>query len=133
MENKNRAEYLKQYYLNNKEKYSKQSKENYQKYLVENPKFFRERENKRLKKLYGISLEDYHDLVLAQSNRCAICGEEETKRHHTSGMTFSLVVDHDHNTGKVRGLLCSRCNRSIGLFYENPKLLNKVVQYLIKD
>jgi hypothetical protein len=62
---------------------------------------------------YGITPEYYRALLLAQNGVCALCGEPETQT--LKGTLISLSVDHDHKTGKVRGLLCIRCNR--GLHY----------------
>lgn len=55
----------------------------------------------------------------ASTTECAICGNQE-----------QLVVDHDHNTGKVRGLLCNHCNRGLGHFRDDPMLLEFAAQYL---
>lgn len=60
----------------------------------------------------------------AQNGVCAIC-----KKTCTCGR--SLAVDHNHKTGKVRALLCSRCNRGLGLFMENPEYLNAAKEYLL--
>jgi DNA-directed RNA polymerase subunit RPC12/RpoP len=65
--------------------------------------------NARIKK-YGITVRDYVRLLAAQDYKCGICGHEQT--------TQELDVDHDHTTGKVRGLLCRSCNRAIGLIGE---------------
>lgn len=76
-----------------------------------------------LKRLYGITLEDYVEMFVKQKEVCAICSQKcPTKK--------SLSVDHDHNTGKVRGLLCNRCNRALGMFQDNPELLIKAASYL---
>lgn len=68
-------------------------------------------------------------MLAHQAGVCAICGESE-KLQHRSGTRYSLAVDHDHRTGKVRGLLCHRCNVAIGLFQENSLLLRKASLYL---
>lgn len=62
--------------------------------------------NKRLMSLYGITLEQYEQMLTAQNGVCAICGRIPTGR--------SLHVDHNHKTGEVRGLLCHSCNFAIG-------------------
>ena len=80
------------------------------------------RRKTRLKYKYNLSLEDYNKLVEAQNNKCALCLKEHTRR--------PLNVDHCHKTGKVRGLLCDKCNLGIGLFDDNPILLQKVKDYL---
>ena len=78
--------------------------------------------NQRLKK-YGLSQDDYLRLLQEQEGGCAVCTEPEP----TDG---SLDVDHCHTTGVVRGLLCRKCNRGVGLFNDNPELLAAASQYL---
>jgi hypothetical protein len=76
----------------------------------------------RLQK-YGISPEDYKKALDLQNGVCAIC-----KKPCTCGR--SLAVDHNHETGWVRGLLCSKCNRAIGLFKDSRELLLEAASYL---
>lgn len=72
---------------------------------------------------YGITPEQYKDMHETQQGKCAICNTEpKTKR--------GLHVDHDHGTGKVRGLLCHGCNVALGSFKEDVTLLNKAIEYL---
>lgn len=73
---------------------------------------------------YGISPEQYLELFDNQKGKCAICG-----RGLNEGETY-FNVDHDHSTGEIRGLLCSQCNRGLGAFKDNVKLLEKAVKYL---
>lgn len=77
-----------------------------------------------LKKLYGLSVAEYDALVRQQYGVCAICGNGRDHKH--------LHVDHDHDTGNVRGLLCNRCNRAIGLFEDDPAILRKAIAYLVR-
>jgi hypothetical protein len=83
-----------------------------------------------LRRLYGLTLVEYNELVEIQAGRCKICGRtaEEAKERHGR-----LHVDHDHQTGVVRGLLCSRCNRTLGLVDEDVTLLVKMMGYLNVD
>jgi hypothetical protein len=77
-----------------------------------------------LKRMYGMTLDEYDQMLAAQSNGCAICGkspEENGKR---------LAVDHNHNTGEVRGLLCQGCNTALGLLNDNPATLRLATSYL---
>lgn len=76
-----------------------------------------------LKRKYGITLEDYDGMLVAQGGRCAICGEPEPDGR-------SLHVDHDHDTGAVRGLLCFTCNAGIGMFDHDLRLLDAAADYL---
>ena len=79
-----------------------------------------------LKKMYGISLEQYETMRIEQNYCCAICGKREDNGKR------KLHVDHDHKTGKIRSLLCFKCNGGIGAFNEDISLLDKVKCYLIK-
>ena len=76
----------------------------------------------RLKNRYGLSLEEYAAMLLAQNNHCAICDAN-----------FSIevpYVDHNHSTGKVRGILCATCNMGLGSYKDNVILLEKAISYL---
>ena len=80
---------------------------------------------------FGITLAQYNQMLSDQRGVCAICGEEETVHSNArQGRKKSLAVDHDHQTGRVRGLLCSRCNTGIGWFRETPELLTRAAAYL---
>ena len=74
---------------------------------------------------YGMQMSDFEDLMAIQNGRCAICGmaEDGDKNH------FPLV-DHNHTTGMVRGLLCMNCNQGIGKFHDDPNLLMSAATYL---
>jgi len=85
-----------------------------------------------LERKYGISLDDYRALFEAQGGVCAICGLENTRKTEYADKAWSLAVDHDHTTGKVRGLLCSRCNWAIGLFSESPDVIENAAAYVRK-
>jgi hypothetical protein len=77
-----------------------------------------------LKRFYGISLEDYKKMVVEQNNACLIC-----KRENVSGpWENKLVVDHCHKTGKVRGLLCDKCNKGLGQFEDNTDYLVSAIE-----
>lgn len=85
------------------------------------------RQNTRLKQMFGINRDQYAVMLKQQDGVCAICKEPEVVPNR------SLSVDHDHVTGKVRGLLCSNCNPGIGKFKEKIELLEKAVEYLKRD
>ena len=77
-----------------------------------------------LKRHFNISLTDYDEMLEAQDSSCAICGRtiaEEGRR---------LAVDHDHETGEVRGLLCGNCNQGLGRFMHDQELLHSAIAYL---
>lgn len=80
--------------------------------------------NNLLRKMFGITLEDYNEMYKAQNGRCAICDK------HSDDDSQALSVDHCHTTGKVRGLLCNNCNRALGLFNDSPEILSKAIAFL---
>lgn len=75
---------------------------------------------------YGMLEGDFEEWWNAQSGRCAIC--EDDLEHGKGG----LAVDHDHVTGDVRGLLCTRCNVGIGMFRDDVQLLSQAITYLCR-
>lgn len=81
-----------------------------------------------LKHRYGITLKDYNDLLAEQKGACAICGRLDSGKSTNK----AFCVDHCHTTGKVRGLLCMPCNRSLGQFQDSIDILEKAVYYLKK-
>lgn len=73
-----------------------------------------------VKKQYGMTLDEYAAFIKARDGRCEICCERADPPQ----------LDHDHTTGKVRGLLCRRCNVSLGNFRDDPRILYAAVRYL---
>ena len=77
-------------------------------------------------RMYGIDVPDYERMLEEQNGGCYLCGKKpEGKR--------ALDIDHDHKTGKVRGLLCSNHNRGLGLLDDDIKILIKALEYLVKQ
>jgi DNA repair exonuclease SbcCD ATPase subunit len=122
--------YRKKNYQKHKEKINGDNRKYYREHKEESKKYQQEynRKNKtkvqgwRLTHLYNISLEEVDALLIKQQHRCPICKRslKETLR----------CVDHDHKTGKTRGILCSKCNLGIGHFEDDPDLLESAVKYL---
>jgi len=79
-----------------------------------------------LKRYYGINIEQYNDLFSKQEGKCSICNKHQTT------LKNKLVVDHDHATGEIRGLLCKKCNVMIGFAEENIEILENTINYLKK-
>lgn len=79
--------------------------------------------NRILVKAYGITSEQYDDLLAAQWEVCAICAAPRSAR-------YRLAVDHDHATGKVRGLLCERCNTALGRAEAVAGWIERAANYL---
>jgi hypothetical protein len=80
---------------------------------------------RHLKEVYGISLEEYNEILAKQSGVCAICGEETHRK--------KLFVDHDHDSGAIRGLLCQQCNTALGMVSDNIDTLSTMISYLISS
>lgn len=85
----------------------------------------------KIRHKYGMSEGDYQRLLEDQNYLCAICGKKETWKRVSE--CVPLAVDHDHLTGKVRGLLCIRCNLLIGKAGDSPELLMRCIEYLTKS
>jgi hypothetical protein len=104
--------------IQNPERY----KEN-QRRLRETPEYKRYQREYHLNRKYGLTIGDYERMLADQFGGCAICGRPEPE-------DGSLHVDHDHETGAVRGLLCFPCNQAIGAFEEQLDLLTAALRYL---
>ena len=85
------------------------------------------RERRRTLRTYGLTQADWDNLLRSQGNRCAICRAEEPGLRGES-----WHIDHDHVTGKVRGLLCGRCNLGIGQLQDDPAILFAAARYVAK-
>ncbi len=78
---------------------------------------------RQIVKRYGLTVEAYKTLELGQKGTCAIC-------HQINSNGRALAVDHNHDTGIIRGLLCTTCNLAIGYLNDDPKLLQSALEYL---
>lgn len=78
-------------------------------------------------KVYGMTLEDYNQMLEEQNHSCAIC------KVHKDTLTRALSVDHCHNNGTVRGLLCSRCNIALGFVDDSVETLASMIEYLGRE
>ena len=87
---------------------------------------------KFLKFKYGIEKEEYLDKLSKQGGRCKICLDFEEDVDKRTGKVKSLSVDHNHETKQIRDLLCRRCNTSLGLLKEDPKIIQNMLNYLQK-
>lgn len=85
--------------------------------------------DRRLRRTYSITEKDYDILLNRQNSVCAIWNNPET-RLNKFGKIIRLTVDHDHTTGQIRGLLCSRCNKALGVFNDNILYLYSAIKYL---
>lgn len=97
------------------------NKERKRQYFQENKDKF---ENNRLWRAYGITLHDYNTMLLNQNFSCAICS------YSVKDSARKLDVDHCHKTGRVRGLLCNRCNKFLGMIDVNNSVIQNLIEYL---
>lgn len=85
----------------------------------------------KIRQAYGLELEDVYELLNQQNSQCKICkvqlSFDSTEKHVTPH------IDHDHQTGQIRGLLCSTCNTGLGMFGDSPELLIEASAYLVKS
>ena len=81
-----------------------------------------------IKRNYGVSIEAYNQLLTEQNCQCKICG----KHHDPTAKRGRLYVDHCHQTGTIRGLLCSACNSALGYLKDDISLLDAAKEYLAK-
>ena len=91
-------------------KYNNKNRENYRKH--------------RLKTKYNITIEQYNFMLEKQNGCCNIC------KKHQDELKNILAVDHDHATGKIRGLLCMKCNRALGAYNDNIDILLNAIEHL---
>lgn len=83
------------------------------------------RKNQRLMSAHGIELSDFQDMLAHQNGACAICGHSDQSKPH-----FFPVVDHCHDRGRIRGLLCMNCNQGLGKFQDSPDILMRAAAYI---
>jgi hypothetical protein len=97
------------------------------------PQYYQDNRQKALDnfmyRTYGLDVGDYQALLASQNDGCAICGGTETPLDKT-GVRRRMPVDHDHLTGKTRGILCHPCNTTLGNMHDDPALLRKAADYL---
>lgn len=115
-----KKEQRKRYREKNKDKIKERSKEYTLKSVDKRKEYY-------LKKFFKMSLEDYNNMLSSQNNSCKICGA------HESEFTKKLAVDHCHETGKIRGILCHNCNKSLGSFKDSIEILQRAIDYLNKS
>lgn len=113
----NVKEYIRKYNKENKDYFKKYGKE----YGKKNPEKIR---GYQLLKNYGLTVERYNQMVEEQNGVCLICKQKSDSK--------KLSVDHNHETGEIRGLLCQGCNIGLGMFKNNVLILSEAIKYLNK-
>lgn len=112
--------------------WSKEKQRNYMREYRSRPEIKIKKSYEHKQRKYGISPEDFKQLLTSQNGVCAICktlGYQRSKMEPTLG----LCIDHNHKTNKVRGLLCYRCNAALGNLDDNIELLKSAITYLSKE
>lgn len=117
------------YQNRSKEDNERRKRNNRKYYELNKEKVLKRTRNHHLKRSYGLSSDEYFDLVKEQENKCAICKQVETRLTKT-GDIKPLSVDHNHVTGEVRMLLCNDCNALLGFCKEDPSILEAAKTYL---
>ena len=101
------SEYAHAYYMKNRERLLKMERA------------------RKLRSRYGMTEDDYKQMIVDQNNLCSICAVDFSK-------VDKIHIDHCHTTNKVRGLLCVNCNSGIGIFRDDIEVLEKAIKYLEK-
>ena len=113
-------EYNKTHYKDNRDVRLKKQRE----YYALHPQTKGQRRASSLKSRYGLSVDDYNRLLESQSGCCLLCGV------HQDELSYPMFVDHNHESGVVRGLLCSKCNFKVGWIETNLNDLDKIIKYI---
>lgn len=117
----------KRWHQRNHERDAAKARECYKQWCLRHPETLRSKGWKdHLKQKYGITLEQYNGVLQQQEGKCALC----KKTPEGSGRKGQLVIDHDHQTGTVRGLLCYSCNNMVAYIEKYPELLSQIKPYL---
>lgn len=118
-------ERYRQYYEDNYEHRSKIKRV----WRNQNPDNVKAARNRHLVSKYGITLDEYKVMFDKNDGRCYSCGEIETVIDSRSHKVRCLQVDHCHDTGRVRGLLCTRCNLALGYLLNDPAKIERLLKY----
>jgi transcription initiation factor IIE alpha subunit len=89
-----------------------------------NPEAYRALRNKHRAKVYGLTHGEVEAMLASQGGRCSIC---------ECRIDLSAAIDHDHDTGQVRGLLCPKCNTALGLLDDNPERMERAASYIRRN
>lgn len=111
--------YNRQWYLKNRDRILERARKRYAEDPLTNWGMRNPIESKARK--YGLSLLEYNEMFESQGSVCAICKKPSDKPYH---------IDHNHTTGKIRGILCGNCNRGLGLFKDSIEALLNAARYL---
>lgn len=110
-----------------RKRHRERANEQSQRWRVANPD---KRADTVLRHGHGIGLEEYNSMLEAQGGVCGSCGRSETAVDPRTGRIRRLHVDHDHVSGKIRGLLCTKCNMAVGFVEDDPSRARSIAWYL---
>lgn len=116
--------YRRAYYLKNRERILEQQRERNRQHYKGNQEKYRERNRKARFRKFGLTQDQYQDMLDAQGGGCAICT--------TSFRVARMAIDHCHKTGLVRGILCVKCNTALGLLGDFPERIMEAARYVEK-
>jgi hypothetical protein len=125
-----RRQYTKSYRESNREEWRKYQREYAKKRRVNKLDSVRGHELTKRCKKYGITVEWWTVQLAKQNNVCALCLKAEISEHCKGGTVRSLAIDHHHENGTARGLLCSACNQAVGKIEGSPGWLDRAAEYL---
>jgi Rps23 Pro-64 3,4-dihydroxylase Tpa1-like proline 4-hydroxylase len=111
--------------LKYRERTREQAKQRAKTWYSQNKERAKKTNRKNKLKQYGLTVDQYNQLIENQNNSCLICKKEFSEQ-------IKSHIDHCHASGKVRGILCQKCNQGIGLFYESLESLQSAIEYLKK-
>lgn len=94
------------------------------------PSYKLQRSNYFFKRTYGLTLEQVKQIFRQQKGKCSICKKRMRMRGNGGKRAH---IDHDHKNGKIRGMICDICNRGLGFFQDNTKILKSAIRYLRKS
>jgi len=114
-------------YAKNRKTLSTRSAQRQRVARIKNPEPFK---FNKIKQIYGISREEFEALICIQDFRCAICRKEIDPT--VNSKKSKALIDHNHKSGKIRGIVCINCNSILGYCKEDPKILLEAIRYLEK-
>jgi hypothetical protein len=112
--------YARRWRKDNKDRTNEYGRDRYHRNLEESRKYYRDRNRRR--RMGAGADEKADELLVAQGGKCAICFSPDPNQ-----------LDHCHDTGKIRGVLCVRCNLGLGAFADDPTLLEQAIEYLTRQ
>jgi hypothetical protein len=134
MTDEEHKEYMREYAVNYRREHPEKVKETKRKYATKHPEEIRKYEQRGYRhwvlRYYGISQKEYDAMLEKQGGKCTCCGRPNSGRMKKNGEYDRMVIDHDHKTGKVRGLLCVQCNLALGVLDDSKERVELLLEYI---